>query len=215
MSDHATLAEPKITKAPVIHATARVRDSVIGAYVEIHEFARIRDSSVGDYSYLQEHVSLLNADLGRFCAIAAMTRMGAPNHPYQRVSQHRFTYTPEYYWPELQRDHEFFADRGADRVRLGNDVWCGHGATLLPGVDVGHGAVIAAGAVVTRDVAPYTIVAGVPARILKPRFPAEIAERLIQIGWWDWSGERLVAALADFRALPVEAFVEKHSGTQR
>ena len=210
MTATSTDAKPKITRTPVIHETARVRDCEIGEYVEIHEFVRVRDSSVGDYSYLLEHVSLLNTDIGRFCAVAAMTRMGAPNHPYTRVSQHRFTYTPEYYWPEQQRDREFFADRGADRVRVGHDVWFGHATTVLPGVTIGTGAVVAAGAVVTRDVAPYTIVAGVPARALKPRFEPRIAERLMAIAWWDWPSERIVAALEDFRALPVEAFIERY-----
>lgn len=203
---------PKITRTPVVHETASVRDSEIGDYVEIHEHVRVRDCRVGSYSYLLEHVSLLNTDMGRFCAIAAMTRMGAPNHPYARVSQHRFTYTPEYYWPDEKRDAAFFADRGSDRVRVGNDVWCGHGVTILPGVTVGDGAVVAAGAVVTKDVAPYTIVAGVPSRLIKRRFDAQAAERLQRLAWWNWSDDRIQTAMLDFRSLSVEAFLDKHGG---
>jgi phosphonate metabolism protein (transferase hexapeptide repeat family) len=204
--------KPMITRTPVVHDTARVRDSEIGDYVEIHEHVRVRDCRVGSYSYLLEHVSLLNTEIGRFCAIAAMTRMGAPNHPYTRVSQHRFTYTPEYYWPDEKRDAMFFAERGSDRVRVGNDVWCGHGATILPGVTVGDGVVVAAGAVVTKDVAPYTIVAGVPARPLKRRFERQAAERLQRLAWWNWSDDRIKAAMLDFRSLSVEAFLDKHGG---
>jgi UDP-3-O-[3-hydroxymyristoyl] glucosamine N-acyltransferase len=84
-------APPKISRQPVIHPSARIRNGRIGDYVEIHECVQIRDSDVGDYCYLQEYVSLLNTDMGRFTAIAAMVRIGAPNHPYERVSQHRFT----------------------------------------------------------------------------------------------------------------------------
>jgi phosphonate metabolism protein (transferase hexapeptide repeat family) len=205
-----TQPKPKITRTPVIHTTAQIRDAKIGNYVEIHEYVNVRDSTVGDYSYLQEYVGLLNTDLGRFCAVAAMTRMGAPNHPYTRVTQHRLTYTPEYYWPEKQRDAAFFADRGVDRVVVGNDVWFGHGATVLPGVTIGDGAVIAAGAVVTKDVAPYTIVGGVPARQIKRRFDQRSADRLQKLAWWNWDDDRIAGAVDDFRALPVEAFLEKY-----
>ncbi|OYX87038.1 MAG: chloramphenicol acetyltransferase, partial [Azorhizobium sp. 35-67-5] len=105
-----------------------------------------------------------------------------------------------------------FAWRRAHGVTLGHDVWVGHGAIVLPGRQVGTGAVIAAGAVVTKDVPPYAIVAGVPARFVKCRFSQDIGQRLIALGWWDWSHEALRAALEDFRALPVEAFLEKHGG---
>jgi phosphonate metabolism protein (transferase hexapeptide repeat family) len=203
---------PKVSRDSVIHASARIRDARIGAYVEIHEGVQVRDSVVGDYCYLQEYVSLLNTDVGRFTAVAAMVRIGAPNHPYGRVSQHRFTYTPEYYWPAQKRDQGFFAQRGADRCRIGNDVWMGHGAIVLPGVEIGDGAVVGAGAVVTRDVAPYTIVAGVPAKLIKRRFEPAIAGRLQTLAWWDWTHERLEAAVDDFRHLTAEAFLEKHGG---
>ena len=69
---------------------------------------------------------------------------------------------------------------------------------------------IAAGAVVTKDVAPYRVVAGVPAKIVKPRFPADIARRLEALAWWDWEHDKLRAALADFRALRPDAFLEKY-----
>jgi serine acetyltransferase len=72
--------------------------------------------------------------------------------------------------------------------------------------------VIAAGAIVSKDVAPYTIVAGVPAKLIKPRFPANIARRIEALAWWDWEHERLQAALADFRSLSPEAFLEKFGG---
>jgi hypothetical protein len=97
-------------------------------------------------------------------------------------------------------------------VTIGHDVWIGHGAIILPGRSIGTGAVVAGGAIVTKDVAPYTIVAGNPVRPIRPRFPAAIADGLMALGWWDWEHDRLRGALADFRALSVEAFLEKHEG---
>lgn len=82
----------------------------------------------------------------------------------------------------------------------------------MPGVTVGTGAAVASGAVVTKDVPPYAIVAGVPAKPIKYRFPSEIQEKLLALAWWDWEHGRLAAALMDFRELGIEAFIEKYAG---
>ena len=82
--------------------------------------------------------------------------------------------------------------------------------TAMPGVRIGHGAIIGSNAVVTRDVAYFAIAVGVPAKPIRQRFEAPIADRLLALGWWDWSHEKLHQALPDFRALPIEAFLEKY-----
>ena len=123
-----------------------------------------------------------------------------------RPSQHRFTYCPEYYEATATRDRDFFAERRGDRVIVGNDVWIGHAAILLPGVTVGDGAVIAAGAVVSRDVEPYTIVGGVPARPIRKRFDDTVAHSLRRIAWWDWPDELIFEGLGDFRSERLKTF---------
>ena len=200
---------PKIAET-VIHPTVRLREANIGQRCEVLERSSVEYATIGDASYLGHDCQVADAEIGKFCAIAAHVRIGPPDHPMGRVSQHRFTYVPEYYDAAQERDRAFFAARRAARTRIGHDVWIGHGVTVLAGVTVGDGAVLAAGAVVAKDVAPYTIVGGVPARPIRDRFPRDIAARLQRIAWWDWPFETILARLADFRSEDVGAFCDRY-----
>ncbi len=153
---------------------------------------------------------IIYTHIGKFCSIASHTRINPGNHPMRRASQAHFTYRASTYLPGETDEEAFFDTRRAARVLIGHDVWIGHGVIVLPGRAIGHGAVLAAGAVVTKDVAPYEIVGGVPAKPMKRRFAPDIAARLQALAWWDWSHEQLRAALPDFRALAIEAFLEKY-----
>ena len=175
----------------------------------------LAEVALGDYSYIVNDGNVIYTEIGRFCSIAAMVRINPGNHPMRRASQAHFTYRASAYFPGESDEADFFAWRRAHKVTIGHDVWIGHGAIILAGRAVGTGAVVAAGAIVTKDVPPYAIVAGNPARIVRQRFPAPIAERLQALGWWDWGHEMLRAALPDFRAMPVEAFLEKHEALSR
>ncbi|MBN8987615.1 MAG: acetyltransferase [Rhizobiales bacterium] len=196
---------PKLAET-VVEPTVKLREVSIGACCEVLGDTAIEYAELGDYSYLGPGCMVADARIGRFCAIAAQVRIGAPNHPLDRPSQHRFTYCPEYYSAGAQRDHTFFRDRRADRVVIGNDVWIGHAVIVVPGVTVGDGAVLAAGAVVTRDVAPYTIVGGVPAKRIRERFSRDIAAQLARIAWWNWPAETIFQRLPEFQSGDVAAF---------
>ncbi len=203
--------QPAKLQQTFIDPSVRMRETSIGQQCEVLAQSYLEYSELGDFSYLGEHCCVADAQIGRFTAIANQVRIGAPNHPMDRASQHRFTYCPEYYDTQSQRDAGFFADRRADRVIIGNDVWIGHGVIVLPGVTVGDGAVLAAGAVVTKDVAPYTIVGGVPAKVIRARFAADIAAQLQAIAWWHWPLEKIMANLADFQSADLTLFCQRHA----
>ena len=206
------MAGKKLGVEPLIHPTAHVVDATLGRYCEIGARTSFVESSLGDYSYIVNDGNVIYTTIGKFCSIAAMVRLNPGNHPMERASQAHFTYRASAYFAGEEDETSFFAWRQAHRVTLGHDVWVGHGALVLPGRTIGTGAVIAGGAVVTRDVAPYTIVAGVPAKPIKRRFPQAIAKRLLKLAWWDWNHDKLHHALADFRALSVEAFLQRYEG---
>src|SRR5690606_34153345 len=113
---------------------------------------------------------------------------------------------------DLKVDGGFRQRRMDKPVTIGNDVWIGHGAVIMPGITIGDGAVIAANAVVTKDVPPYIVVGGVPARALRPRFPDAIAAGLQALAWWDWPLERLFTAVPDMQAMSAEEFLDKWEG---
>lgn len=195
---------------PVIHAEAEITDADFGAYVEIGRGSRIAHSSLGDYSYCDRYADIANTSVGKFANIASFTRIGPTDHPMGQASLHHFLYRSDDYWDDGGRDTAFFAHRKSRRAVIGHDTWIGHGAIVRPDITIGDGAIVAAGAVVTHDVASYMIVAGVPAVPLRERFAPAIAERLIAMAWWDWDHATLRERLPDFRALKIDAFVEKY-----
>ena len=198
--------------APLVHPDCDIVDSDLGRFVEIGRGSRVAQSQIGDYSYCDRYADIANTEIGKFANIASFTRIGPTDHPMDQASLHHFLYRSQDYWDDVEPDAAFFAHRRSRIARIGHDTWIGHGAVIRPEVTVGDGAVVASGAVVTKDVAPYQIVAGVPARPLRERFSTGIAERLIALAWWDWDHATLRARLDDFRALPIETFLEKYEG---
>ena len=205
--------DPSSTKnmgeKPVIHRTASVRASTFGIYNEVGARTKVAESSFGDYSYVVNDSDIIYTTIGKFCSIAAHTRINPGNHPLQRVALSHFTYRSSSY--NLgQDDASFFDWRRSFRCEFGHDVWIGHGAIVLPGVNIGTGAAVGAGAVVTKDVPPFAIVVGNPARILRYRFTPEIIAALHRIAWWDWTHDQLASGLQDFRKMSAEEFCAKY-----
>jgi len=195
---------------PTIDPTAKLHETRLGAYCEVGARTILHEVAMDDYSYVVNDSQITYATIGKFCSIAAMTRINPGNHPMQRASQAHFTYRASAYFPGESDDAEFFDWRRQHHVHIGHDVWIGHGAIVLPGRNIGTGAVIAAGAIVTKDVPAYAIVAGNPARIVRRRFSEDVAGRLAALAWWDWDHDKLRAALPAFRKLGIEEFLAKY-----
>jgi phosphonate metabolism protein (transferase hexapeptide repeat family) len=204
------MAGKTLSVDPTVDPTAKLQETKLGAYCEVGARTMLLDVEMGDYSYVVNDAQITYTTIGKFCSIAAMTRINPGNHPMHRATQAHFTYRSSAYFPGETDDAEFFAWRKSYRIHIGHDVWIGHGAIVLPGRNIGTGAVIAAGAIVTKDVPAYTIVGGNPARPIKRRFPEDIADRLMQLAWWDWDHEALRSALPDFRKLAIEDFLQKY-----
>ena len=110
-----------------------MRDSKLGAYTEVGARTILLEVAMADYSYVVNDAQITYTTIGKFCSIAAMTRINPGNHPMHRASQAHFTYRASAYFPGESDDAEFFAWRREHHVHIGHDVWIGHGAIILPG----------------------------------------------------------------------------------
>jgi len=204
--------EPKmLSEQPTIHPTSTVRRSEIGGWTAIGAHCSVSESTFGDYSYLAGHVSMIWTDVGKFASIAAQTRINPGNHPTWRVTQHHSTYRRIQYGFDTKEDKEFFQWRKDHRCSIGHDVWIGHGVTVIAGKKIGTGAIVGSGAVVTKDIPPYAIAVGVPARVIKYRFPQNVADQLQAIAWWDWDRATLVERFNDL--LDLDGFLAKYGSS--
>jgi phosphonate metabolism protein (transferase hexapeptide repeat family) len=200
----------RLSEKPFVHPTATVKASKLGRYTEIGAGSQVSNSTIGDYSYAVENTQIAYATIGKFANIASHVRIYASKHPMELASLHHFTYRSSWYFDDAEDDRDFFDWRASHPIAIGHDTWIGHGAVIMPGVTIGTGAVIGSNAVVTKDVPPYAIAVGVPARIVRMRFDDSIIERFEKLAWWDWPHERLHAALNDFRKLPAAEFLDRY-----
>lgn len=158
-----------------------LRDCEVSRHAKVGTGSNCINVKMGDYSYCGKNCSLLETEIGSFCSIASYCAIGGAAHPMTNVST----------------SPVFFAGRNVFRERLGNlpvtkakpvvigsDVWIGEAAFIKEGIKIGHGAVIGAHSVVTEDVPPYAIVAGVPAKIIRYRFAEEQIAQLLASKWW-------------------------------
>lgn len=183
-----------------IHRTVFLRNVVNAPNIEIGDYTYYDDPERPE-AFLDNvlyHFPFIGDRLiiGRFCQIASRATfvMNGANHATGGLSTYPFAAFGGDWSGRFEG--ELDGEIKGDTV-VGHDVWIGYDALLMPGVTVGHGAIIGARSVVTRDVPPYAIVAGNPATVVRSRFDEPTVDALLQCAWWDWPVERITEAIAD------------------
>ena len=182
--------------------TVYLKEVVCDPNIEVGEWTIYNDFAADPVDFERNNVLYhypVNGDrlvIGKFCSLACGARFlfNSANHTLKSLSTYPF---PIFWGEEWGIDKSEVASAWDNRgdIVVGNDVWIGYEAVIMAGVRIGDGAVIAARAVVTRDVPPYTIVGGVPAKTIRPRFDDRAAARLLELQWWNWPVEKIRANL--------------------
>ena len=166
-----------------------VKNSSVHKSAKIGSGTTFINSSIDKYSFCGYDCKIVNAKLGAFCSLADNVVIGGASHPIDWVSS-----SPVFYVGKESAVKRKFSefDREQDKITtIGNDVWIGDCAIIKAGVTVGDGAVIGMGSVVTKDVPPYAVVGGVPAKVIKYRFDEETVQSLLESRWWSLPDEEL------------------------
>lgn len=175
---------------PAVSLFAKIDNkSKISRKAKVYGWVQVTYSTMGDYSYVGRNSRIIHADIGKFCSIASETKIGMGTHTLDKISTSPiFTEAKngtKHSWVKVSAVNPF------KRVKIGNDVWIGVRTMVMGGVNIGDGAVIGAGSIVTKDIPPYAVVAGVPAKVIRYRFPQEQIDTLLAHPWWNLTDERL------------------------
>lgn len=172
---------------------------IVGDYTMYHDLLNDpKEFEINNVLY-QYPINRDKLKIGKFCSIACGTKFlfNSANHALDSLSTYPFPLFFEEWNLEKEKVTDAWDNRGD--IVIGNDVWIGYEAVILSGVTIGDGAIIGTRAVVTKDVPPYTIVGGVPAKPIRKRFDEKVIEELLKIKWWDWTEEKIARNIENIK----------------
>jgi len=162
---------------------SKLTNVIVGNFNTLYDNLTIINSTIDDFVYVGSNTRINNANIGKFCSIGPDVRIGLGKHPTHLISTFPAFFSAQKQCQIAFADKNYFEETLP--IIIGNDVWIGANALIMDGIKIGNGAIIAAGAVVTKNVEPFTIVGGVPAKLIKKRFTPEEITKLQDFKWWD------------------------------
>lgn len=174
---------------------AFIHKSIIHSTVAVLLGSKVYWSDIARYTFIGNNCFVIHSSIGSFCSIASNVMIGGGKHPLNFVSTSPVFYSERNILKKCFNKIEFEEYK---KTIIGNDVWIGSNAFIKGGVNIGHGAVIGAYAVVTKDIEPYSIVGGNPARVIRKRFDDATIEKLLKSKWWDYNNELLKERATQF-----------------
>jgi len=194
----------------VFRSGCKVTGTDLGQYVSILEGAKIIHSRIDDYTYIGTFSSINNSIIGKYCCLGPNSLIGLGKHPVKNyVSMYPGFYSYDNEGCARKFRNDTIYDDSVPEIQIGHDVWLGTNVIIPGGINIGNGAIIAAGSVVIKDVEPYTVVGGNPAKIIRKRFSEDEIAKLLDLRWWDWPYEKVKTHVNDFSS--IKLLLERHS----
>lgn len=206
-----TISENKLYPRTGDTQTVYLKNVITGAGIEIGDYTMYNDFVHDPRDFEKNHVLYhypVNGDrlkIGKFCSIACGAKFlfTSANHTMRSLSTYPFPIFFEEWGLDVKEITSAWDNRGD--IIIGNDVWIGFEALILSGVTVGDGAIIGTRAVVTKDVPPYTIVGGIPAKVIRKRFSENVISELLKLQWWNWPENRIKKNIAAIQSGQIDA----------
>ena len=200
-----TILRSKLKNGVTVGDNSVIKSSILDKHTAIQRNNIIHNSKFGKHSYTGMNSVILHSNIGHFCSISWNITIGGANHDYSRVTTNSFIYDIN---SPLNIGKKAY-NRYKSKCVINNDVWIGANSIILRNVEVGSGAVIGANSVVTKDVPPYAIVVGNPAKIIKYRFNKIIIEKLLESQWWDFPDKVIKKIFPKLSGIPTKEVIDK------